>query len=174
MNKKVKIAIPIVLAIISIMTFGLGISYFLEKQRDEKALSFFADEPWEWDDKYNGTQIKYSGTLKRHALRKVKERENQVIYAHKKDDYSLVVRVDFITECTPETNIPTSSKYSTGETKILHCDKSGSYLSYSTAIQTPENDIVIHENLDGFSIYENFFYWDLNKLDKEVTLSKAN
>ena len=81
--------------------------------------------------------------------------------------------VKFITPCEPNTEIETSERFSDGTPKKLQCNEDGDALKHSVNWDGKNTDITWEENLGGFSLRENFTYWDFSKLDQEITLSKS-
>ena len=81
--------------------------------------------------------------------------------------------VKFLTKCKPNREIETSQTFSDGTPKVLKCNEIGDALHYQVKWNGKNTDFTWEENLDGFSLSENFTYWDFSKLDQEVTLSKA-
>jgi len=163
----------IALIVISVIT-GAGYYFYDEYQlekKDEIELSFAANKQWKWHDKYDRIQI--MTTDSKSILRKVNLNKNYVIYAYKNDDYSLSGMVKFVATCSKNKEIETSEKYSNGSPKKLKCNEDGDALHYQVKWTGTETDFTWQENLGGFSIRENFTYWDFSTLDQEVTLSKA-
>jgi len=161
------------LLLISIIA-GAGYYFYDEykqKKKDEQELSYASKGEWKWHDKYDRIQIT---TLKyKSILRKVNLDKSYVIYAYKNDDYSLSAWVKFVTKCPPNKEIETSEKFSNGASKKLKCNEDGTALNYEVKWSGENTEFTWEENLGGFSIRENFTYWDFIALDQEVTLSKA-
>ena len=97
-----------------------------------------------------------------------------VVYAYKKDNYSLSAWVKFITECKANTEIVTAKTYSNGEPITLKCNDDGDALAFSVVWEEKTDiDFVWNNNLGGFKFRVDFRDWDFTKLDQEITLSKA-
>tara|TARA_Y100000296_G_C5117716_1_gene228685 strand:- start:590 stop:883 length:294 start_codon:yes stop_codon:yes gene_type:complete len=96
-----------------------------------------------------------------------------VIYAFKNEDYSLSGMAKLVTPCSANKEIETSEKYSDGTPKKLKCGEKGDALLYSVTWNRTDTNFTWEESLGGFSLRENFTYWDFSKLDQEVTLAKA-
>jgi hypothetical protein len=165
----------LVLALILIVA-GAGYYFYEEnelKKRDEQELAYAAKKKWDWNDKYGRIQIQTLEEENRSILRKVHMRDNYVVYALKNDDYSLSAMVKFVTHCKPNTEIETSKKFSDGSPKKLKCNEDGDALNYSVSWNHQNTNFTWEEDLDGFSLREDFTYWDFSKLDQEITLSKS-
>ena len=163
------------LILISILA-GAG-SYFYDKyeqkKKDEHELSYASEKKWKWYDKYDRIQIIAIEDKNKSFLRKVNLNKSYVIYAYKNDDYSLSGVAKFVTKCQPNKEIETTGKYSNGNPKILKCNEDGDALNYRVTWSGTDTDFTWKEDLGGFSIRENFTYWDFSALDREITLSKA-
>jgi hypothetical protein len=144
---------------------------YKQQKKDELELSYASKSKWKWHDKYDRIQIK---TLNdKSILRKVNLNKSYVIYAYKNDDYSLSAWVRFVTKCQSNKSIETTAKFSNGDPKNLKCNGDGTALNYEVKWIGDNTEITWEENLGGFSLKENFTYWDFSALDQEVTLSKA-
>ncbi|KAB0300290.1 hypothetical protein F2Z80_24740 [Vibrio fortis] len=166
-----------ILFAIVVISLLAGVGYYFydqyeQEKKDHFELSFATEKAWAWYDKYDRVQYR---TLEENktVLRKVKLNKNYVIYAYKNDDYSLTAMVKFLTKCKPNREIETSQTFSDGTPKVLKCNEKGDALHYQVKWNGKNTDFTWEENLDGFSLSENFTYWDFSKLDQEVTLSKA-
>jgi hypothetical protein len=161
------------LILLSILT-GAGYYFYDEytqQKKDELELSYASKSEWKWHDKYDRIQIT---TLKdKSILRKVNLNKSYVIYAYKNADYSLSAWVKFVTKCEPNKDIVTAEKFSSGASKNLKCNEDGTALNYEVKWSGGNTEFTWEENLGGFSLRENFTYWDFSALDQEVTLSKA-
>jgi hypothetical protein len=160
------------------MAIIAGAGYYFYNQyeqnkKDEYELSYASKKSWKWHDEYDRIQISKLEGNNKSILRKVNLNKKYVIYAYKNDNYSLSGMVKFVTTCTPNKEIKTSEKFSNGDTKTLKCNEDGNELRYRVQWQGKDTDVTWEENLGGFSLRENFSYWDFDILDQEVTLSKA-
>jgi hypothetical protein len=154
---------------------GAGYYFYDEneqKKKDEQELGYATETEWLWHDKYDRIQIREVLEGK-SMLRKVNLRKSYVVYAYKNKDYSLSGMAKFITSCSANKEIETSEEYSDGTSKKLTCDEKGGALVYSVKWDRSDTDFTWVESLGGFSLRENFTYWDFSKLDQEVTLAKA-
>ena len=151
--------------------------YFYEEneknKRDKQELAYASKKIWEWYDEHDRIQIYTIKEENRSILRKVHMRDAYVVYAFKDQDYGLNTMVKFVTPCKPNSEIETSEKFSDGTPKMLKCNEDGDALNYSVSWSGKDTDITWNENLGGFSVRENFTYWDFSKLDQEITLSKS-
>lgn len=174
--KFIKMLLTGVLALILLSVLaGAGYYFYDEieqKKRDKKELSYATEKEWLWHDKYNRIQIRGVAEGK-SILRKVSLRKRYVIYVYKNDDYSLRGVAKFVTSCSANKEIKTSEKFSDGTPKKLKCDEKGKALLYSVKWDRTDTNFTWQESLGGFSLSENFSYWDFSKLEQEVTLSKA-
>ena len=159
------------------MAFLFGVGYYFydqyeQEKKDSFELSYATEKDWAWHDKYGRIQYRTIEENKT-VLRKVNLNKNYVIYAYKNEDYSLSAMVKFLASCKPGKEIETSQAFSDGTPKTLKCNEKGDALHYQVKWSGKNTDITWEENLGGFSLWENFTYWDFSKLDQEVTLSKA-
>ncbi|ABV37917.1 hypothetical protein Ssed_3313 [Shewanella sediminis HAW-EB3] len=153
-----------------------GVSYYFydeneQKKKDEKELSYATDTEWVWHDKYHRIQIRE--VEGKSILRKANLRKGYVVYVYKNEDYSLSGFAKFVTPCSANKEIETADKFSDGTPKKLKCNEKGDALLYSVKWNGSDTDFTWEESLGGFSLRENFTYWDFSKLDQEVTLAKA-
>lgn len=174
--KFIKAILKGILALITLLILA-GTGYYFydqneQKKKDEKELSYATKKKWSWHDKYDRIQI-HELVEGKSILRKVNLRKNYVIYAFKNEDYSLSGMAKFVTPCSSGKEIETSESYSDGKAKILKCSEDGDALLYSVKWNGSDTDFTWEESLGGFSLRENFTYWDFSKLDQEVTLTKA-
>ena len=171
----IKKLLKFILALIFVSILAGAGYYFYDQyqqeQKDEFELSFASKKEWKWHDKYDRIQIMTIDS--KSVLRKVNLNKNYVIYAYKNDDYSLTGMAEFVTQCQKNKEIETSETFSNGTPKKLKCNEDGNALRYQVKWSGPNSDFTWEENLGGFSIRENFTYWDFSALDQEVTLSKA-
>lgn len=163
--------------VLTILLALAGVGYYFydqneQKKKDEKELSYATEKKWSWHDKYDRIQIREVDEGK-SILRKVNLRNSYVIYVYKNEDYSLSGTAKFVTPCSSGKEIETSEEYSNGKPKILKCSKDGDALFYSVEWSGSDTDFTWEESLGGFSLRENFTFWDFSKLDQEVTLTKA-
>lgn len=152
----------------------LGYEHYQKEQRKEAELTYLTDAEWKWHDEYDRIQIRFSDTNQKWVMRKVHLNDSYAIYAAVNDDYSISVAAMFDEKCTPNTEIETSQKWKDGSAKVLKCHSSGKKLIFSARFYDPDRlNFTWAANLDGFSFYENFSGWNLDYLDKKITLSKA-
>jgi tetratricopeptide (TPR) repeat protein len=148
----------------------------IKKEKEE--LGFDTSLKWDWHNRDNflrveGVQIHTPEGSGRSILRKVNLQKKSAIYAYKNDDYSLTTTATFEAKCQPEKEIVTSQTFLSGKPKKLVCNKDGNQLSFSCTWQRGCSFVEPwKEELDGYSIYESFMFWNFSKLDQEVTLSK--
>jgi hypothetical protein len=166
------------LLVVFLILIVVGVGYYFyeeneSKKRDERELGYATTQEWVWHDKYDRIQIRTLEEENRSILRKVHMRENYVVFALKDEDYRLSSMVKFVAKCNPNTEIETSEKFSNGVPKTLKCNENGTALTHSVRWDQKDTDITWEENLGGFSLRENFTYWDFSKLDQEITLSKS-
>jgi hypothetical protein len=166
------------------VAIGLSIAAYLgyieyEKvKKSEAELNFKSENTWAWHDKYDHIQIQHiewfgGSMLRRVYMDKTYLDQDHVIYAYKNSDYSLSAEVDFYVSCEPNSEIKTSEKFSSGKSKILKCSSLGDKLTFSVSWSDKKSDFRWAETLDGFNFSVDFSYWDFDKLDQEITLSKA-
>jgi hypothetical protein len=174
--KFIKMLLKAILALILLSVLA-GVGYYFydeneQKKKDEQELGYATEKEWLWHDKYDRIQIRevMEGIS---MLRKVNLRKSYVVYAYKNEDYSLSGMAKFVTSCSANKEIETSEKYSDGTSKKLTCDEKGGALLYTVKWDRTDTDFAWEESLGGFSLRENFTYWDFSKLDQEVTLAKA-
>ncbi|PSV28949.1 MULTISPECIES: hypothetical protein [unclassified Photobacterium] len=165
--------VTLVIILISILS---GVSYYFyneneQRKKDEVELSYATDKDWVWHDLYERIQIREVDG--KSILRKVNMNKGYVIHVYKNKDYSLSAFALFVTSCNANKEIETSAKFSDGTPKKLKCNEKGDGLLYSVKWNNSDTDFTWEENLGGFSLRENFTYWDFSKLDQEVTLAKA-
>lgn len=174
--KFIKALLKGILVLIILLVVAAAGYYFYDqneqKKRDEKELSYATDKKWRWHDKYDRIQIREVEEGK-SILRKVNLKKSYVIYAYKNEDYSLSAIAQFVTPCSSGKEIETSGKYSDDKPKILKCSEDGDALLYSVKWSGGDTGFTWEESLGGFSLRENFTYWDFSKLDQEITLTKA-
>ena len=152
----------------------LGYRYNEDLKNDAIELSFASEKMCEWHNEYNRIQIRFNEKTGRSILRKVNVYRRYVVYAYKKDNYSLSAWVKFITECKANTEIVTAKTYSNGEPITLKCNDDGDALAFSVVWEEKTDiDFVWNNNLGGFKFRVDFRDWDFTKLDQEITLSKA-
>ncbi|MCA0912487.1 hypothetical protein [Marinobacter nauticus] len=173
MRKLIKIIAVSALVIAIGFAALIGYDQYSRFKYDQKLLTYNSSHEWEWHDKYDRVQIRYIPEAARSVLRKVNLQDEYVIYAYKNDDYSLSAMVAFKVDCQPGNEIVTSQQYADGEPKKLVCSEDGDSLRYSVKWSGEDTDFTWEENLDGFRVRENFSNWNFDKLDQEVTLSKA-
>jgi hypothetical protein len=174
--KFIKALLKVVLVLIILLAVA-GVGYYFydryeQNKKDEKELSYATEKEWRWHDEYERIQIREIKEGK-SVLRKVNLEKSYVIYAYKNQDYSLSGMAKFVTPCNAGKEIETSEKYSDGEPKKLKCSEDGDALDYKVKWNGSGTDFTWEESLGGFSLRENFTYWDFSKLDQEVTLAKA-
>lgn len=172
MKKFIKILLLIVLIIFVGTIAVIGYAEYDEYSTKQKQLSYATNHKWKWHDEYDRIQIRYVSSSGRSVLRKVNMRDKYVIYVFKDGNYNLNAIAEFIVDCDPGKEIVTTKKYSDGTPKKLICSKDGSSLRYFVKWDRDDTNFTWVEELGGFSVYENFMYWDFAKLDREVTLSK--
>ncbi len=173
LKKILKYTLYVLLFLAAIIFF---VFLYLEYQKS-LALGFSTTKKWEWEDKsYNpnsdGVQISSGDDMKKSILRRVHMSENYAVYAYKNDDYTVSTFVIFQAKCKPDTVITTTQKFSNGEPKTLRCQSDGVSLVYSVLWGRKPSD-TWSENLDGYKVDEAFYRWNFDRLDREITLSKA-
>ncbi|CZF82454.1 hypothetical protein GCE9029_03241 [Grimontia celer] len=174
--KVIKVILKGVLGLFFVFVF-IGTGYYFydlsqQKKQDEKELNYASQQKWSWYDEYERIQIS-EFVEGRSILRKVNLQNKYVIYAYKNDDYSLSAMAKFVTPCSPNKEIETSELYSDGLPKVLKCNEEGDALHFLVKWNDSSTDFIWEESLGGFSLRENFTYWDFSSLDQEVTLNKA-
>lgn len=173
-----KLILKIVVALVLLVAIGIGgmigYDHYKSEQRKSAELSYpSGSTKWKWHDEYNRIQISTDPETGMSTLRKVKLSRNQVILAYKNPDYTLSSAVLFFTDCEPDTEIVISKTFSSGKPKKMLCGSKGDRLIYGVHWSVPKLSSTWAEDLDGFSVYEDFSNWDFSILDREITLSKA-
>ena len=176
MKELLKIALKITAAIIVLTVICIsayfGYGYVKEQNKKKQELTFATTHKWKWHDEYDRVQVRYNSETKKSILRKVNLKKKYAIYAIKDNDYRLTTVAQFKTPCKKGTTINTSKKFSGGAVKSLYC-RDGDYLVFSAYWSEGVENIRWEEDLDGFSFSENLTYWNMSKLDQEITLQKA-
>jgi len=173
MRKLIKIVAGLVLAVVLGFATLIGYDEYSQFKYEKELLTYASSHEWKWHDRYDRIQIRYIPDAARSVLRKVNLHDEYVIYAFKNDDYSLSAMAEFRIDCQPGNEIVTSQRYADGEPKKLVCSDDGDSLRYSVTWSGENTDFTWEENLDGFRLRENFSNWNFDRLDQEVTLSKA-
>lgn len=175
--KKLLVKIPkaagILFAFIAVCTASyFGYEYIQKENRKREELSFATTYKWKWHNEYEKVQIRFDDESKKSVLRKVNLKNKYAIYAIKDEKYRLTTIVQFQTACKDGSKIATTKKFASGNVKTLYC-QDGKYLVFSAYWPEGATDLLWQEELDGFSFRENLSYWDMSKLDQEITLQKA-
>jgi hypothetical protein len=163
------------LLILITLILGGYISFekYQKVQKLKQELNYATTLTWSWYDEYERIQIKTNPKTGKSTFRKVNVNDKYVIFASKKDDFSLTTSVKFIVNCKAGKKVTTSEKFKNGKNKTLLCSFAGDYLIYSVNWSGRDTDFRWEENLDGFKFSVNFKYWDFTDLDKEITTLKA-
>ena len=143
-----------------------------QNKREIDELGYFTNSEWKRHDEYRRIQISTNNESNKSTLRKVAIDREYIVYARKKDDYTLSAAVLFPTVCIPNSTIETRKKYSDNSVKELECNSDGDALFHSSSWNTENTDLTWSENLDGFSFHIEFNEWDFTQLEKEITLKK--
>ena len=173
LTKLFKWLIVISILVVAAISVSLGYDHYKSEKAKAEELSFRTESVWSWHDEFDRVQIQFNESIKRSILRKVSSDKSYIIYVYKNEDYSYNFRVQFLTECKPESSITTQQKWSTGQAKELNCTSSGKSLTYDFKMDAGASLDYLSENLDGFKFSESLLTWDFTKLDQEITLLKA-
>ena len=162
-------------SVLVVIGVSSSIYFSYSKNQEREELGFQTKLEWDWHQKDLRIQIATikNDNVSRSILRKVYMDEGRIIYAEKTDNYTLLADVKFLVDCAPGSKIDTLQTFSSGNKKIMKCNKEGEFFSYGVSWSSKGSDHSWSENFDGFSFSENFATWDFTKLDREITLSKA-
>lgn len=173
MRNLIKIVAGLALVVVLAFAALIGYDEYSQFKYEQKLLTYASSHEWKWYDRYERIQIRYVPDAARSILRKVNMYDEYVIYAFKSGDYSLIAMAEFRVDCQPGNEVVTSQQYADGTPKKLVCSEDGDSLRYSVKWSGERTSFTWEENLDGFRLRENFSNWNFDKLDQEVTLTKA-
>lgn len=143
----------------------------IERERNAN-LSYGPTGHWGWQY-LNGGSVQYAPRNGSMFLRKVESKEHVVSAMLNEDGFQ--ARAFWKTDCEEGTVIETSKTYSSGEVKILRCERHGdsTWIVAGTIWKTRDEPLNWTVDFDGFKVDANFRDWDWTKAKQYATLQKA-